>query len=448
MRPMRPFRAVAVQPKWRAEDFFTGPAFRGWLRSQLELARPHLSAERPNLVVLTELNGLPLILRGDGWAARLGRFEWAAAALYLARWPQVLAVQRRERVSAIRALQLAGAEANVRLYLGACRDLAREYGVYLCCGSLPMPRYSLAPGQGPELRRAPGILTNQSVLLSPSGELIGVTDKVHLTPMEEAGGVDLSPGDLGELRVFPTPVGDLGVGISLDAFRADVRGRLLAQGCTVLLQPDANGAPWTAPEGLPPDPEHVRDQPVAWLESSHQATTQPGGMRYAVNPMVVGNLLDLTFDGQSAITGRAEDAPEARSYVMTEPRPGFIALAPWVAEGSHDELREVGRALAAGSGDPRENAYREDVVWADLSLDAPPVPAPPRTAHEEALAHLLAGSLDAGPLDSGSLDSGEPRSGLGVLALTVLVPVLGLLALGTLALSALGLGVSRRRRGR
>ncbi|GAA5512708.1 hypothetical protein Dcar01_01429 [Deinococcus carri] len=390
----RHFRVIAVQPQWSAADFTSAAAFRAWMRSQLELSRPHLAPDRPNLVVLTELNGLPLVLRGMPLAARAGTFERAAALLFLRHLPRALPVLLRERVSPIRALQLALSGPNTRLYLETCRDLAREYGVYLCCGSAPLPRYHLA---GWRLVREPRTLHNETVLLDPHGDLIGVADKVHLTPDEEAGGVDLTPGPLAGLRVFPTPVGDLGVAISLDAFRADVIGRLEEQGCTVLLQPDANGAPWTSLEGLPPDPAKVRDQPVAWLESSWQATAAGGGIRYAVNPMVVGNLLDLTFDGQSAITGPAADAPAPRSYVLTPPRPGFLALLPWVEEGEPERLREVGRQLAACSGHPRENRYRTGVLHADLTLPPTHLPSPPRTPHEEALAALLRGQATLPP---------------------------------------------------
>ncbi|UQN05060.1 nitrilase-related carbon-nitrogen hydrolase [Deinococcus sp. QL22] len=384
----RTFRAIAVQPKWSADDFVSADAFRAWMRSQLELAGPHLHPTQANLVVLTELNGLPLVLRGFPLAARAGTFERAALLLFLTRLPSVLPVLLRERVSPIRALQLSAWQVNTRLYLHTCRDLAREYGVYLCCGSTPMPRLSLRAGR---VVRKAGMLTNQTVILDPQGRLIGATDKVHLTPAEEAQGVDLTPGLLSELRVFPTPVGDLGVGISLDAFRADVVGRLEAQGCTVLLQPDANGAPWTSLEGLPPDPTNVRDQPVAWLESAWTATTTGRSIRYAVNPMVVGNLLDLSFDGQSAVTGRAEDAPDLKSYVLTDPRPGFLALAPWVqGSGTPGELRQLGLNLSARSGHPRENTYRTDLLHADLTLPAMTLTPPPRTPHEEALEAVLA----------------------------------------------------------
>ena len=389
MSPRR-FRVIAVQPQWHAADFTSARAFRAWLRRQFEAARPEMSRDRPTLVVLTELNGLPLVLRGGGWALGLRTLERVAMALFLARLPRTLPVLLRERVSPVRALQLADSDANTRLYLHTCRDLAREYGVYVCCGSAPMPRYRL---QGGRLRREPGVLTNQSVILDPDGALVGTADKVYLTPDEETGGVDLSAGVLEALRVFPTPVGDLGVAISLDAFRTDVIGALDAQGCTVLLQPDANGASWTALEGLAPDPANRRDQPLAWLESSWAVTARGGQIRYAVNPMVVGNLLDLTFDGQSAITGPADEAPALRSYVMTPPRPGFLALAPWVEDGPPEHLRSLGQHLAAHSGHPRENAYHTAVLHADLTLPAVSRPLPERTPHEHALQALLADAV-------------------------------------------------------
>src|SRR6476469_8698599 len=172
----RTFRVIAVQPKWHATDFTSAAAFRAWMRAQLEAARPHLAGDRPTLVVLTELNGLPLVLRGGRWALGLRTFERVAGALFLSRLPRTLPVLLRERVSPVRALQLADSDANLRLYLHTCRDLAREYGVYLCCGSAPTPRYRL---QGRRLRREPGTLTNQTVLLAPDGTLIGATDKVH-----------------------------------------------------------------------------------------------------------------------------------------------------------------------------------------------------------------------------------------------------------------------------
>ncbi|WP_420595201.1 nitrilase-related carbon-nitrogen hydrolase [Deinococcus sp.] len=416
----RHVRAVAVQPQWHVSDFLSAAAFARWLRSQLDAARPHLRPGQANLVVLTELNGLPLVLRGGYLAAATGKFKWAAALLLIHHLPEVLPILLRERVSPIRALQLARASENVQLYLKTCRDLAREYGVYLVSGSTPMPHYRL---ESKRLKRVGNALYNQTLIFGPQGELIGSADKVHLTPDEEGGGVDLSPSQLSELRVFPTPAGDLGVAISLDAFRPDVTGTLAAQGCTVLLQPDANGSPWTGKEGIFPAGQTPRDQPLAWLESSWQVTNA-GQIRYAVNPMVVGNLLDLTFDGQSAITGPNAEGLPPRSYVMTPPRSGFLALIPWVEGGSDEKLRKVGLNLAAGSGHPRENAYRTGVIHADLHLPPPTLATPLPTPHEVALSALLAGQARL------------PRSGLRW----------GWAALGLLGLGAWALAGRRRKR--
>ncbi|TSA87893.1 carbon-nitrogen hydrolase family protein [Deinococcus detaillensis] len=394
----RTVRAVAVQPKWHAHDFLNAAAFERWMKQQLEMARPHLSATHPNLVVLTELNGLPLVLRGGALAAASGKFEWAAALLFVHHLPQALPILVKEKVSPIRALQLARANENAALYLKTCQKLARECGVYLVSGSTPMPHYQLC---GTRLRREGRALYNQTLIFAPDGSLIGSADKVHLTPDEQAGGVDLTPGKLEDLRVFPTPVGDLGVAISLDAFRADVIGKLMNGGCTVLLQPDANGSPWTGKEGIYPAGQQPRDQPLAWLESSWQVT-DGNQIRYAVNPMVVGNLLDMTFDGQSAITGpdEGEVTEGGLSYVMTPPRRGFLALLPWVSDGTPQELREVGQQLAAGSGHPLENAYLSGAVHADLHLPPSTLVPPPATPHERALTAFLEGqaSLPLSPL--------------------------------------------------
>ncbi len=414
-RTAREFRAIAVQPKWGAADFLTARRFRAWMTAQLEAAKPQLHPVRANLVVLTELNGLPLVLRGGPLAAATRRLEWAAALLFLHHLPAALPILLGEKVSPVRALQLARADENAALYLTVCRDLARQYSVYLVCGSTPMPRYRLQAGR---LSRTGPQLDNQTVIVAPDGSLIGAASKVYLTPDEEAGGIDLSPGPLAGLRVYPTPVGDLGVAISLDAFRPEVIARLEAQGCTVLLQPDANGSPWTSLEGLYPEGHTPRDQPLAWLESSWQVTATSPTIRYAVNPMVVGNLLDLSFDGQSAITGPAAEAPAPRGYVLTEPRPGFLALLPWVQErGTPDALRQVGQHLKAGSHHPRENAYRTGVISADLHLPASVVAAPAPSEHEEALAAYLNGSARFARPAAGQYAAGWwPLALLGALA--------------------------------
>ena len=121
------------------------------------------------------------------------------------------------------------------------------------------------------------------------------------------------------------------------------------------------------------------------MSSTWRAVSDPTvRFRYNVTPMLVGNLLDLPFDGQSAITGRTGGAP-ARAYIGNreplDPRdptaysvyagtkPHFLALAPWVTAdapraAARGDRRAAGTRAAAT---PRENDYLQTAVYADLA---------------------------------------------------------------------------------
>jgi hypothetical protein len=118
------------------------------------------------------------------------------------------------------------------------------------------------------------------------------------------------------------------------------------------------------------------------MGSTWRAVADPTvGFEYNVTAHMVGNLLDLAFDGQSAITRRDARAPRrhyvgnARLLPEDEPvyRPyagakrEFVSLAPWVVpDDRRDRLRDVAAALAPGSGRPRENRYLQTALFTDL----------------------------------------------------------------------------------
>jgi hypothetical protein len=150
-------------------------------------------------------------------------------------------------------------------------------------------------------------------------------------------------------------------------------------GVDTVIQAEANPGRWAGNGGA------ADWQPLDWMSSAWRAVADPTvRFRYAVNPMMVGNLLDLDFDGQSAILERGHDGP-LRHYVgdaRLEPsdgdpasdavyaggKPQFLALAPWVRpDGPRAALRAEGARLAAGSGSPEENDYLETAVYADLT---------------------------------------------------------------------------------
>lgn len=179
-----------------------------------------------------------------------------------------------------------------------------------------------------------------------------------------------------------------------------------ARGTTLFLQPEANPGMWA---------EYSAGgmwQALEWMESAWRAVADPTvrSIRYAVTPHMVGNLVDVTFDGQSVIFERCLpladggdtcDGNTADQFVgnlysipctaeRTErcdpdwlaPHQGAkretIVMAPWVADEcpeclfpieDRERLAGYARALQPGSGSPAENDYLETAVWADLDFD-------------------------------------------------------------------------------
>ena len=75
-------------------------------------------------------------------------------------------------------------------------------------------------------------------------------------------------------------------------------------------------------------------------------------------------------------------------------KPQFLALAPWVQpDAPRTQLASTSSALAPGSGDPRENAYIETAVYADLlSTTRPTTATVPRTRPAPATLPMTGGA--------------------------------------------------------
>jgi predicted amidohydrolase len=327
----------------------------------LTLAEPHLMLDRHNLVVLTEVLGLPAALVGRrgalarrppgmisalallGLGAVTPRFKrvdlrWvgaglaaaglanAALATYL-RESQLalglLAVGRGNRVarclrmwrgiSPTRALLLASCDALYRPFVETLSRLAVKYAATIVAGTLaPEVRRSTDPR---EIRRwgrggagcvyiptGPEVY-NTALVFGPDGALLGRVNKVFLTASDREQ-LDLTPGQLEDVHIIETPAGRLGVAISLDAFTPQYVRQLDALGAEIVVQPDANDARWA---GL--TRETRRWQPEDWLVSA-LGSIQPKyrNLRYNVCAMQTGNLYEIPFDGQSSISAQRDEA--------------------------------------------------------------------------------------------------------------------------------------------
>ncbi|MDP3858288.1 MAG: hypothetical protein Q8Q73_11080 [Stagnimonas sp.] len=433
-------RAVAFQYKQDVRHVLSYQSFRAKMRCLVEdhavpLMRPGL----PMLLVFNEDIGLMALATGSRGAAVRAQAASPVAApagdslpagilaalglLNAAYAPQALAYQARlGPIDPRKQLFVAATDTSARAFSQTFSDLARDYGVYVVASN-NQPRYrasrdpvDIALFADPDLGTVDEVyvattatVTNQTLLWGPQdlhpeaprGEtnLLFRNDKVPLTDIETTLlGLDEGPASGAAARA--NAAGHvvegfrLGFATSLPAFQwgsdygqpppvdpcADVRGSYMtcmnSLGVEVVVQAEANPGRWGADVA-------GGWQPLEWMNSTWRTVADPyAGFLYNLCPHLVGNLLDLPFDGQSVIAKRGGRGAPAHYVGNTEfingtdleayrpylgAKPELIALAPWVSpDAPRAALAATGTALAPGSGEPLENDYLETAVWADL----------------------------------------------------------------------------------
>jgi glycerophosphoryl diester phosphodiesterase len=436
-------RVVGIQFKQDIRHVVSYESFRTKMRCLMEdHVMPVLRRDVPMLVVFNEDIGLMTLaigsrgqlvrelaaspLRapaGDQAAAPLGAVL-GLGLINAAYAPQVAAYQAMfGPIDPRKQMFVAATDTFARAYSQTFSGIARDYGVYVVASN-NQARYrastdpaEVALFKDPDLPAVEEVyvatdarVTNQTAIWgphdvnpdAPAGEknLLFRNDKVPLTALEkDLIAIDEGPatGDAARANAAGVEVAGfrLGFATSLPAFAwgfdfgqrpadlepcADVRVSYMpcmdALGVDVVVQAEANPGRWVVEQA-------GGWQALEWMASTWRTVAEPGvKFRYNVTPHMVGNLLDLVFDGQSAITKRGANAP-LRHYVgnteftpATDPagyqvyagdKTEFLELAPWVTpDAPRDELRATGAKLAPGSNDPLENDYLETAVWADL----------------------------------------------------------------------------------
>ncbi|WP_154654892.1 hypothetical protein [Solimonas variicoloris] len=435
-------RVVAMQYKQEIRHVVDYATFRTKMRCLIEEhAVPQMRAGLPMLVVFNEDAGLMTLATGTRGAAvralagsPLGApvgdqlplsMLGALALLNVSYLPQILAYRARfPGLDARKQALLAATDTFVRAFSQTFSDIARDYRVYVVASN-NQARYAasrepldLALFKDPDLGAVDEVyvatdarVTNTTYLWgpdevdanAPSGEknLLFRNEKVPLTDIETAVlGLDAGPSTgaaaLANAAGYPLAGFRLGFATSLPAFQwgydfgaappagfapcADVTVSYMpcmdALGVDVVVQAEANPGRWAAYQA-------GGWQPLEWMASTWRTVADPEvGFRYNITAHLVGNLLDLPFDGQTAITKRGGTAAPRHYVGNLEFESGtdvawyqafqgdkreFVQLAPWVsADAPRAQLAATGAALAPGSGDALENDYLETAVWADL----------------------------------------------------------------------------------
>jgi len=192
-----------------------------------------------------------------------------------------------------------------RFWKSVFGPLARTHEAYVVAGSY--------------LRLHPdGELTNASLLFGPDGRLLATTDKVNLIVGTEdgaRGGLGLARGD-SNIPIVLTSLGRVATLIGYDAFRVSHTPHerfvavppLLAQrgGVDIVANPAGNPWSWTtrwkyAAEGS------TLTRAQQWDTEGLSGSLRLGQFaRYGVTAHLVGQVLDLTFEGVSEIVEQAE----------------------------------------------------------------------------------------------------------------------------------------------
>lgn len=392
----RPARLIAVGNRIDLHAAAGEDSFSEELERIVGLAVEHLAQDRPNLVVLGELLGLPLALTGKrGYLSRRMHTSNVAMSMLALGYARRIFHYRRiyPNISLVRALLLSLSDRMYRPFTTTLSQLAAKYNIYLSASTI-VPRVNCSTskidtgrlGRRPEskfyLPTGPEVY-NTAFLWGPDGSLIGTTDKVFLTESEKSI-LDLAPGDLERVQAFETEMGKVGMAISLDAFTPEYLQKLDSQGTRIVIQNDANDTVWAGAC------KTWEWQPQEWLNSVLGSVQDDyPNLYYNVCSMQVGNFYDIPFDGQSTITKKSEHEPDPHcNFVGNEgfmhtvtgkPLKGeVLAMSPWVVEDPirtnpgmtveerRAALEQVGKQLLPGGA--RANQYCESVIWADVEV--------------------------------------------------------------------------------
>jgi len=254
------------------------------------------------------------VYRAPSVRAAVGLMTASNLPSFLYRLPEA-----REREWAMATVVRMKAAATAAGYHRIMSTLARGYGVHLVAGSLMLPDPYVREG---ELRAGNGSIYNTAVLYGPDGRIREpLARKVYPTSEERPL---LSAGWCGDLPVFSTPAGRLGILICADSWFPECYAALRDQQVELIAAPslatDAGGMgmPWEGYSGAPP-PADVDSADAgritraeAWRKYALASRLANSGARAGMNVFFRGALWEMTPASRACavLDGRAIDCGE------------------------------------------------------------------------------------------------------------------------------------------
>lgn len=286
---------AAVQTRLEADAYRSATAFSAWITEQTVRALEGRDPNEPALVAFPELIGLPLLFYLE---RRPTAITVADAALEVARehWLEALRFSLTHTHFRVSSLILPRAVEVHETLRAAFSSAARSLNAYIVGGSAFLPRVDLEAAKGAHV--ADARVQNVSLLYTPSGQILERSAKVNLTAGLESR-LGLSRGQPEHVSSARTALGGVTTLVCLDAFYDSLVARADALGSSILVQPSANAAVWNGPWSA----DASKKEGEEWLARGLPHLIQRRvNLRYGVNPMLVGKLFDLEFQGCSHIS--------------------------------------------------------------------------------------------------------------------------------------------------
>lgn len=286
---------ACVQSKLELDAYVSSQSFEAWILGQVKLALESRDSHEAALVAFPELIGLPLLFFLE---RKVTADKVQDAALELAResWLEALKCGLQFQNFSASSFILPRATRLFEVFVKAFSIAAQETNSFVTAGSSFLPGVEVEAAKG--LHVADGRVQNVSFLFAPSGKILLRSPKLNLTAGLEKL-VGLSRGRLEDVATAVTPLGRVTTLICYDGFFERILEKADSLGTQIIVQPSANAALWNGAWSA--DVSKIEGQ--EWLARGIMHGIQDRlNIRYALNPMMVGNLFDLVFEGRSSIS--------------------------------------------------------------------------------------------------------------------------------------------------
>jgi hypothetical protein len=288
---------AAVQSELNISAYQTAKAFADSILWQTRLALAHRDPTESALVAFPELIGLPLLFFLSR-AVTASTIQEAAIELARETWPQAVPMAWQYGNIMPSTFILPRAIAIYDVYKYAFAEAARQNNCFIAAGSVFLPSIDEEAAKGSHI--VSGGVQNISFTFAPTGRIVARSAKINLTAGLEQQ-IGLTRGR--DLPVVQHKDGNIATLICYDAFFEQLLERADGAGAQILVQPSANSRPWLGPWSA--DRRKVEGE--EWL--ARGPGSRLGGrinLRALVNPMLVGRLFDLAFEGASSIAMRPD----------------------------------------------------------------------------------------------------------------------------------------------